>query len=399
MQVTGGQGNRWLSTAPDSEIVNADAPMFPTTSGGSISLMPKAIGKTTLVINDDCGDFAVANINVISSFSLAHYCIMANQYKEICESPDAQIALPNVAMSRDVFDMDLPTMANFYYRNINENRVTMETLDALVVDIFIDPTHVGKAANFLLVARTDDKNNSIYDGTNWRDLPDGKVVIEELPAFLDVPSLPTSLTLRDQIIKPLTTLMNSSVGTDVYFGYRLKENGVIVYNGMYPLTILSPNTSVFTRDATESSTTRIKTNLNTVTGLSGKGFKASVDDPVAMDFTFYVDPKDVGKPADILLVVEHGVDETFQYYAYDGVNQRWIPTPQGEELTRIAPESRVDSLPEILSGQMNIETSQILSGVTPTEEHRMLAILGYRLDNGDIIYLTPTFAPMWFIEN
>lgn len=401
IQVTGGQGNRWLSTAPDSQIVNADAPVFPTTGGGSVSLLPKAVGKTKLVINDDCGDFAVANVNVVSSFSLAHYCVMAKKYTEICESPDAQVKLPNVAMTEDVFGNISATMANFHYRNIKENRVTKETLDTLVVDMFIDPAHVGKAANLLLVALlSDGKHNQVYDGTNWRDIPKGEVAIEELPAFLDDPSLPTAFILRDQIIEPLTTLMNSSTGAQVFFGYRLKEKGVIVYNGMYPLIILSPNTSVMSASSTaQTSTTRIKTNLKTTTGLSGKEFKTSVNDPVAVDFTFYVDPKDVGKPADILLVAEHGVrGGTSQFYAYDGVNKHWILTPL-ENIASIAPESRVNSLPEILSGQMNIVTSQILSGEALAGEHRIVAYLGYRLDNGDIIHISPAIAPKWFLEN
>jgi hypothetical protein len=398
VQMTGGQGNRWLSTTPDSGIVNADAPIFPNAGGASISLMPKTVGTTKLVISDDCGDFSVANVNVVSSFSLAHYCAMVNQHTGICESPDAQVRLPNVAMSEDVFGNISATMANFHYRGIQENRVTKETLDSLVVDMFVDPVHVGKAANLLLVARTDGKNNSVYDGTNWRDLPKGEVAIEELPAFTDEPSLPTFFTLRDQIIKPLTTLMNASIGAEIFFGYRLKEKGVGVYNGMYPLLILSPNTTVMSATP-QTSSTRIKANLKTAAGLAGREFKTSAADPVAIDFAFYVDPKDAGKAADILLVAEHMArGETSQFYGYDGTSKRWILTPL-EDIARIAPESRVESLPEILSGQMNVVPSQVLSGLALSGEHAMVTYLGYRLDNGDIIYISPSIAPKWFIEN
>ncbi|MEZ5671206.1 MAG: Calx-beta domain-containing protein [Thiotrichaceae bacterium] len=243
--MTGGQGERWLSTAPDNKIVSAGNPIFLATGGGSITLMPKAIGQTKLVITDDCGDFAVANINVVSTHSLAHYCAMANEQRGICESPDAQVQLPPLALEEDVFGTLFTTMANFHYRGIQENRVSSETLSALAVDMFVDPTHVGKAASLLLVARlTEGKYNQVYDGTNWRDLPKGEVAIEELPVLIEQPSLPSVLVLREQIIKPLTTLMNSGSGAEIFFGYRLKEKGIVVYNGMYPLLILSPNNSV-----------------------------------------------------------------------------------------------------------------------------------------------------------
>lgn len=63
--------------------------------------------------------------------------------------------------------------------------------------------------------------------------------------------------------------------------------------------------------------------------------------------------------------------------------------------------SHIDRLPEVFQGEAKMLPADVFAvlGQSPQPEDKFMFYVGYRLSNGDIIYINPAKARGWVVTN
>jgi hypothetical protein len=257
-----------------------------------------------------------------------------------------------------------------------------QEMDAVkvAVTIKIDPAHLGKTAEIVIWA---EYNSTLVAGKGRkyaRDTTcDDKGLCWQLLTNDDPSQLPTAVSynsLPDTIEVPIYTgRLNGIPGEfTVYAGYRLSD-GTLVYNGRKPIHFMVGN----------SASIDLQQGFRSLTSNDAK--KTSYFTPWVKQeeglARVRVDARDVGKPADILMVAV----SRQQYYTRHGDNwQRW-----DEKLASLQPAQHFAELPGMLAVPIHQERlKEVLSGGDVT------VYVGYRLEEDKVIVFNGV-APIHFV--
>jgi hypothetical protein len=389
-KITGGQNPRTVTQLPDSTLVDVlwDSPLDLLTVTG------KVVGKTQLIITDAQQHTAIVNITVVPGCRY-NMIGLTNAGETLdggfnCITPQVTDLTPvcrinavginsegKQIFSHSCFSNHVKTRAA---RPFVPDAYPMTQVLDFSATITVDPRFIGKKADVLMVAYS-----AIYgrvdafmrDGDTWVDWDNSPktlkaaYVIDQLPSQFDVPIYNGNLS----------DLLGDA---EVYVGYRL-ENGDIYYNGVEPIRFQIGNSaSVDPALNTEKNVNSNEVNAGsyfepitaTPDGLQNNQQIFTNREALSLVTYLLVDKKNVGQPADILMVA------VYQPYAnpavsYQRIGENWVLWD--EKIASLQPAQHYDQLPD------NLEIP-IYMGSLAEVPGEFTVYVGYRLQDGSIIF-------------
>jgi len=378
MTVAGGQGELAINDIPSPTIVLLEAwtPLADTGTAEFI-LTGVSAGTTKMVITDQASP----------SQKITVYITVTGRQTSLPSNPDNQ-GDPDcqTAMGIDSQLNLVNTTACFMNRiKINDSRqrnqsrftqTQAQTL-AMTVEAKIDPAHVGKTADILMVAqhvKLTEMTSYTRDEQHWQ-IWDQQM--SRLPSTQYYPQLPEQI----EIFIFEGDLSGILGNITVYVGYQLYD-GTIIYNGTEPLQLVIGNSASYDPQIDPptalnqiEATSVFQPHVYNHEDKSGNALIFDRQDGLGVSAFVQIEPRYVGQPADILMVAEHFGTRTSTTFTRIGPQWR----PWDRRAASLVPAQHYHQLPTLLEIPVYIGPLTDLPGY-------FHVYVGYRLLNGVIIY-------------
>jgi uncharacterized repeat protein (TIGR01451 family) len=348
----------------------------------SAQYYPKLPEKIEVFIFEDDLSFAPGEYTVFVGYRLEEDDTIVYNGTEplhffVSNSASLDLSL-NSAKTTELNEINSTTIFEPYVYNFDGklgNYLTFEYDDGLNVSTFvhIEPRHIGQSAEILIVAEYIGSIQRRYYtriGPNWQTWNSR---LDSLLAVQHYQKLPESM----EIPIDLDTLTNLAGHFIFYVGYRLADK-TLVFNGYQPVKLTVANGI-----GMESTGNRIPTIARFVTwafGHNGHGnpFNTPTSKPLGLAATIFVDPEHVGQIADIEMVALKNPANPLLSAPPEGTFSLWGAWDENtERLEKIIPNV---TLEEVIKGIPLFEPE------FKKEPGDYVIYIGYRLDNGNIIY-------------
>ncbi|EDN69944.1 hypothetical protein BGP_1408 [Beggiatoa sp. PS] len=267
-------------------------------------------------------------------------------------------------------------------RQPNHRRLTYaeaQTLN-LSVEAIIDPAHLGQAADILLLAA---RSTTLRDASyvrNEQTWSQWDEQISSLPSAQYYPKLPEKI----EMFIYQDDLSFAPGEYTVFVGYRLEDDDTIVYNGNEPLHFWVSNSasldlnlnSAKTIEVNEiNSTTIFEAYVYNFDNKLGNNLTFEYDDGLNVSTFVHVEPRHIGRSAEILMVAEYIGSIERRFYTRIGPNwQTW-----DSRLDSLSAVQHYQQLPESLEIPIDLDTLTNLPG-------HFKFYVGYRLADKTIVF-------------
>jgi hypothetical protein len=375
MTVAGGEGELAINDIPNPNIVllKAWTPLADTGTAEFI-LTGVSTGTTKMIITDQSSPAQKITVYITVTGN-------QNSLPNDTNDPDCQAAIGvdsqlNPVNTTACFMNHLKLNES---RQRNHSRFTHSEAQTLAItaEVKIDPAHVGKTADILMVAvysRVTDATLYTRDEQHWQSW-DGQ--ISRLPSTQYYPQLPEQI----EIFVFEGDLSFAPGEITVYVGYQLHD-GTIIYNGTEPLHFVIGNSASYDpqRDpSTEineiQATSIFQPYVYNHEGQLGNARIFDWQDGLGVSTFVQVEPRHVGQSADILIVAEYfGTLTTFSAMRMGPKWEFWDRRP-----ISLAPAQHYHKLPESLEIPIYIGKLTDVPGY-------FRVYVGYRLLDGVIVY-------------
>jgi hypothetical protein len=375
MTVAGGYGELSISEIPDPQLALLETwTPLGNTGTATFNLIGVSPGRTKLVLSDHSSPPQKITVYITVVSDKTQSITTASS----CETAIGMDSHGNPINSQACFKGQIYLNEKL---QSNQRRMSHQEAQRIKVSatVQVDPAHIGQAADILTVGI----HNTILketkytrDDQTWQNW-DGQ--ISSLPVAQYYPQLPETI----EVFLYEGDLSGMPGEYHGYIGYRLKD-GTIIYNGIEPIHFFIGNSaSIDMRGephkvptSTDAYTTSLFESLvHNGSGKVGDQLTFDNQDELIISTFVQVEPQDVGRPADILMVAEHNTG--LYQFEYTRTGPNWLGWDS--QLESLSPAQYYHQLPALLEIPIYLGSLSHVPG-------EFIGYVGYRTPEGLIVF-------------